>query len=76
MEVNHALPKRLVSVPEAAELLSIGKSAAWELIATGDLASVKIGQRRLVPVAAVDSYIEALLRKGGDNVSSAATQQA
>lgn len=76
MEVNHALPKRLVSVPEAADLLSIGKSAAWELVKSGDLASVKIGQRRLVPVAAIDSYIEALLRKGSEHERSATTQQA
>lgn len=48
----------LVSVEEAARALSIGRSAAYELIASRQLASVKIGRSRRVPVQALREYVE------------------
>ncbi|MEZ5280564.1 MAG: helix-turn-helix domain-containing protein [Acidimicrobiales bacterium] len=40
---------RLVySVSEAAELLGIGRSTAYELVARGELPSVAIGRRRVI----------------------------
>ena len=41
--------KLLVSVAEAAELLSVSRSTVYELVAAGVIASVKLGRRRLVP---------------------------
>ncbi len=41
-------PKLLLSVEEAAQLLSINRSSVYDLIGRGDLPSVKIGRRRLV----------------------------
>lgn len=43
--------------PDAAKALSVGKSTLWELIARGELESVKIGARRLVPVDAINDYV-------------------
>jgi excisionase family DNA binding protein len=50
----------LYPVEEAAQLLGIGRSALFELIGRSELESVKIGRRRLIPRAAIDSYVERL----------------
>ena len=52
---------RVLRVEEAARLLGVGRSLAYDLIRSGRLRSIKIGSRRLVPVAAVDEAIAALL---------------
>jgi excisionase family DNA binding protein len=54
---------RLLRVEEAALLLGIGRSLAYQLIRTGRLRSIKIGSRRLVPIAAIDEAIFALLEE-------------
>ena len=43
----------VVTVPDAASMLSIGRSRIYELIASGDLASVKIGTSRRVTINSV-----------------------
>jgi len=48
---------------EAARLLGVGRSTAYELLATGELESVHIGRSRRVPVVAVENYV-ARLRQG------------
>ncbi|MCH7837981.1 MAG: helix-turn-helix domain-containing protein [Chloroflexi bacterium] len=50
----------LVSVEEAARRLAIGRSSAYVLIRQGELASIKIGAARRVPVAALSEYVERL----------------
>jgi excisionase family DNA binding protein len=54
---------RLLRVEEAAQLLGIGRSLAYHLIRTGRLRSIKIGSRRLIPLAAIDEAISALLEE-------------
>ena len=51
----------LVSVAEAAQMLSIGRTAAWELVRKQRIKSVKIGRTRRVPVSAVQEYVQRLL---------------
>jgi excisionase family DNA binding protein len=51
----------LVSVAEAARLLSIGRTAAWELVRKQKIKSVKIGRTRRVPIVAIQEYIERLM---------------
>ena len=51
----------LVSVAEAAHMLSIGRTAAWELVRKQKIKSVKIGRTRRVPVSAVQEYVQRLL---------------
>jgi len=53
----------LVSVAEAAHMLSIGRTAAWELVRTNKIASVKIGRTRRVPIVAIHEYIQRLLEE-------------
>jgi excisionase family DNA binding protein len=53
-------PPRCLSVEQAARLLNVGRSTAYDLIRSGELRSVKIGRRRLVPRDALDSLINRL----------------
>jgi len=50
----------LLTVPEAAGLLGISRSKAYELIASGELHSVRIGTCRRVPRQALAGYVEQL----------------
>lgn len=53
-------PPRCLRVEEAARLLNVGRSTAYDLIRSGRLRSVKIGRRRLVPREALDALIASL----------------
>ncbi|WP_073378304.1 helix-turn-helix domain-containing protein [Nocardiopsis flavescens] len=46
---------------EAAHALSLGTTTVKKLIATGQLPSVRVGRRRLVPRSALETYINRLL---------------
>jgi len=50
--------KLLVGVEEAAGILSLGRSKTFELVATGEIESLKVGRRRLIPVLALDTYVQ------------------
>jgi len=53
--------ERLLLTPEdAADLLSIGRSKLYELIGDGQLASVRIGASRRVPMSALVEFVESL----------------
>ncbi len=52
----------LVTVEEAAGLLRIGRTTAYELVMSGKLQSVKVGRRRLVVRDGVGRYVDELLR--------------
>lgn len=54
------MPRRLLSVPEAMACTGLGRSNFFSKLASGEIRSVKIGKRRLVPDTAIDEYIEAL----------------
>jgi len=51
-----------VAVPEAARMLGISRSLAYELVARGELPSVRLGRRIVIPTRA----IEELLTSGWD----------
>jgi excisionase family DNA binding protein len=50
----------LYSVEEAAELLGIGRTFMFELVATRQVDSIKVGKRRKIPRAALEGYISRL----------------
>ena len=49
--------RRLYSVKEVAELLSLDKDTVYQLAYSGRIKTVKIGRRRLVPSEALDDYV-------------------
>ncbi len=52
--------KMLLPIPDAAETLGIGRSRLYELMDAGQIESVYIGRRRLVPAQALEAYVESL----------------
>jgi excisionase family DNA binding protein len=55
---RQALDPILASVAETAQTLAISESKTRDLIASGELLSVHIGRRVLVPRAAVQRYVD------------------
>jgi len=50
-------PERLtVRVSEAAAMLSIGRSTLYQLIGSGDIATVKAGRTTLIPVESIRQF--------------------
>lgn len=58
-------PPILLTVEEAAEVLTISRWKVFELIRTRQLRSIKIGGLRRVPRSAIDEYIARLLGEAG-----------
>jgi len=44
----------LLSVPQAARLLGIGTTLCWDMVHTGQLFSIRLGRRVLVPRVALE----------------------
>lgn len=52
------IDKKTLSVAEAAQYLGLGRTATYEAVRTGQIPSVRIGRRYLVPVAALERMLE------------------
>lgn len=52
------MEKKTLTVPEAGKTLGIGRSAAYEAARTGQLPTIRIGRRLLVPSAALDRLLQ------------------
>lgn len=50
----------LVSTSRSRQLLDIGNTKVWELIAAGELETVSIGRKRLVTYSSLRAYVERL----------------
>jgi excisionase family DNA binding protein len=49
-----AVPEpEFVSVSEASRLLSLGKTKTFELIADGDIETIKVGRKRLIRLRSI-----------------------
>jgi len=51
----------LLTVPQAAEMLAVGRSTVYGLISSGALNSVRVGGSRRIPVPALQAYVAGLL---------------
>ncbi len=51
----------LLTVPQAAEMLAVGRSTVYGLISGGALNSVRVGGSRRIPVHALEAYVASLL---------------
>jgi excisionase family DNA binding protein len=61
MTTTDKLAKLAYSTEEACEALSIGRTVLFDLMARGDIVSVKVGRRRLIPVASLTAYLDRLV---------------
>ncbi len=58
------MEKKTLSVPEAGKALGIGRSAAYEAVRTGQLPTIRIGKRILVPVVALEQMLRECADRG------------
>jgi excisionase family DNA binding protein len=61
----------LLTVEEAAQRLSIGRTTMYSLVSTGAIESVTIGRLRRIPSECVEEYVSSL-RANGQPESAAA----
>ena len=54
--------KILLTVPQAADRLGVGRSFLYEMIRRGEVQSIRLGRARRVPVSALERFVEAKLR--------------
>jgi excisionase family DNA binding protein len=47
----------MCTVEEASRMLGVSRTLAYRLIKDGQLRSIKIGRRRLVPMTSLESFI-------------------
>jgi excisionase family DNA binding protein len=59
--------KLLVSVEEAAQMLSVGRSLVYKLVMSKQVVSVKIGRTRRIPVFALEQFIAQQVGQQGVN---------
>ncbi len=53
------MEKLLLRIPEAAELASVGRTTAYQLIASGAWPVVRVGTAVRVPLAGLRAWVEA-----------------
>ncbi|MCL4685508.1 helix-turn-helix domain-containing protein [Myxococcota bacterium] len=57
MHTDTTPTRRAVSIDEAAQMLGIGRSAAYLAARRGDIPVLRIGRRLVVPIAALDRML-------------------
>jgi excisionase family DNA binding protein len=56
--VPAAVPKVLLTVEEAAEVMSLGRTFVYRLVMRQEIRSVKLGRVRRIPYAALQEFVE------------------
>lgn len=56
--VVERVPPMLLTIPEAASVLALGRTTLYELIAAGELEVVHVGRAARVPVDALRQFVE------------------
>ncbi|MDQ1181867.1 excisionase family DNA-binding protein [Rhodococcus sp. SORGH_AS_0301] len=54
------MTRQLFSVQEGMDRTGLGRSNFSNKLASGEIKSIKVGKRRLIPDTAIDEYIERL----------------
>ena len=63
MRASDELSPLLLTPEEVAQMLRVGRSRVYDLMRSHRLISVKIGGSRRVPIAAVQQFIDELVRQ-------------
>ena len=58
LEVNEIMGQPTCSVEEAAKVLHIGRTQAYRAVRSGELRSIRIGKRVLVPTSAIRQLLD------------------
>jgi excisionase family DNA binding protein len=67
----------LVSPAEAARRLSVGRTRLFQLLASGELASVQVGKLRRIPTQALRDYVDGLVavQRGARGIHPSTSRQ-
>ena len=57
----------LLGIEDVQRALGVKRSMVFSLLQRGDLVSTRIGRRRLVPVTALEAYVERLQAESGES---------
>lgn len=57
LSVSTRATKMLYRAEEAAEIMSLSRTAIYGLIRSGDLDTIKIGNRRRIPRSSIEDYV-------------------
>ena len=61
---GHGHDALLLTMVDAARVLSIGRTTMYELVGAGEIEVVHIGRSARIPVAAVEAFVERQRRSG------------
>ena len=61
MNAKSTTEKILLRPEEAAKRLGVSRARLYQLLAAGEIASLKIGSSRRVPVAELDRFVDRLM---------------
>lgn len=61
MATKPTAQRKLSTISDVCEQLSVGRSTIYQLIADGSLRRVKVGARALIPQVDVDAFVAGLL---------------
>ena len=62
-EVSMDTERLLLTIPEVAVRMGLGRSLVYQLVMSGDIPSIKLGRARRVPAKALDQFIEERLKE-------------
>lgn len=63
--VDVTLEKLCLTPDEAANVLSVGRTTVYELLARGELASISIGRARRIPLVSLKAFVAEALERFG-----------
>jgi excisionase family DNA binding protein len=61
MATKPTAQRKLCTISDVCEQLSVGRSTVYQLIDAGSLRRVKVGARALIPQADVDAFVAGLI---------------
>jgi excisionase family DNA binding protein len=64
----------LHSIQSSTQILGIGRSSLYGLIAQGEICAVKIGRRTLIPDGEIRRYVESLTKRPDETLLAGAGQ--
>lgn len=66
-EESQTESKLLLTVPEVAQRLSLGRSFVYQLVMKGEIRSIKVGRARRIPVTALEQFIATRMEEDFDS---------
>ena len=62
--------ERLLRISEASKILALGRSKTYQLVASGELRSVRVGRSIRVTATSVQQFIRSLIEREADQVTA------